>query len=80
MHTEKAGRELGIQAEIVKGTEIKAIMPFNVLMIPGLVIDGQVKAAGRPVPTAGWCATGDGGLATSDYTATSRTPASRNAR
>jgi len=46
-NTEKAVRELGIDAEIVKVTEIKEIMQFNVLMTPGLVIEGQVKAAGR---------------------------------
>lgn len=48
-NTEKAVKELGIDAEIEKVTEIKEIMQFNVMMTPGLVIDGQVKAAGRVV-------------------------------
>lgn len=46
-NTEQAVQELGISAEIVKITDIKEIMQFNVLMTPGLAIDGQVKAAGR---------------------------------
>jgi arsenite methyltransferase len=44
---EKAVQELGIEAEIEKVTEIKDIIEFHILMTPGLVIDGQVKAAGR---------------------------------
>ena len=45
----RAVSELGIEAEIVKVTEIREIMQFNVLTTPALVIDGQVKAAGRIV-------------------------------
>ena len=37
----------GVDAEIEKIEDIKEIMKFNVLMTPGLVIDGEVKAAGR---------------------------------
>ena len=46
-NAEKAVQELGIEAEIEKVTEIQDIIKFQILMTPGLVIDGQVKAAGR---------------------------------
>ncbi len=46
-NAEKAVQELGIEVEIEKVTGIKDIMTFQILMTPGLVIDGQVKAAGR---------------------------------
>lgn len=46
-NAEKAVQELGIQAEVEKVTEIQDIISFHILMTPGLVIDGQVKAAGR---------------------------------
>jgi len=46
-NSEKAVQELGLKAEIEKVTGIQDIMKFQILMTPGLVIDGQVKAAGR---------------------------------
>lgn len=48
-NVQQAMRELGLDAEIVKVMEIREIMQFKVLMTPGLVIEGQVKAAGRVV-------------------------------
>jgi small redox-active disulfide protein 2 len=44
---EKAVQELGLNVEIERVTEIGDIMKFQILMTPGLVVDGQVKAAGR---------------------------------
>jgi small redox-active disulfide protein 2 len=46
-NAEKAVAELGIQAEIEKVTDIKAIMTFGVMMTPALAIDGVVKSSGH---------------------------------
>ena len=46
-NAEKAVQELGLQTEVDKVTDIKEIMNFQVLMTPGLVINGAVKSAGR---------------------------------
>jgi small redox-active disulfide protein 2 len=48
---EKAARELGIECELEKVTDIEAIMDFGVMMTPALVIDGEVKVVGR-IPSA----------------------------
>ncbi len=42
--------ELAIDAEIVKVTEYPDIMAFGILSTPGLVIDDEVKVAGRVPP------------------------------
>lgn len=46
-NVEKAVKELGLEVQIEKVTGIQDILEFQILMMPGLVIDGQVKAAGR---------------------------------
>ena len=46
-NAEQAVRELGVNAEVVKVTSIKEIMQFKVPTTPGLVVDGQVKSAGK---------------------------------
>lgn len=39
--------ELGIEAEIVKVEELDKITKYGVMMTPALVIDGEVKVAGK---------------------------------
>jgi len=48
---EAAAKALGIEYTIEKVTDITEIMKFGVMMTPALVVDGQVKAAGK-VPSA----------------------------
>jgi len=60
----------GIAAEVEKVEDIQAIMAYNVLSTPALVIDGEVRSAGRvPSPDeirsmlarkAGGCCCGGG--------------------
>jgi small redox-active disulfide protein 2 len=45
--TEQAAKELGLDYEIIKVTDINEIMNFGVMMTPGLAVDGEVKVAGR---------------------------------
>jgi small redox-active disulfide protein 2 len=46
-NAEKAVKELGLETEIEKVTDIREIMKFQILMTPGLAIDGKIKSAGR---------------------------------
>ena len=46
-NAEAAVGEMGIEYEIEKVTNINEITKFGVMITPALVVDGQVKAAGR---------------------------------
>jgi small redox-active disulfide protein 2 len=43
----KAVEETGVDAEVEKVEDIQKIMAFEILMMPALAINGEVKAAGR---------------------------------
>ena len=48
--TEQAAKELNLDYEIVKVTDLDEIMSFGIMMTPGLAVDGEVKVAGK-LPT-----------------------------
>ena len=45
--TEEIISELGVSAEIIKVTDINKIIDYGVMVTPALVIDGDVKVAGK---------------------------------
>jgi len=45
--TEEAAKELGIQYELVKVSDINDIISFGVMMTPALAVDGEVKISGK---------------------------------
>ncbi len=44
---EEAVSELGVSAEIIKVTDINKIIDYGVMVTPALVINGDVKVAGK---------------------------------
>lgn len=46
-NAETAAKELELEFEITKITDIPAIMKFGVMVTPALVIDNDVKIAGK---------------------------------
>ena len=43
----QAVQETGVEAMVEKVEDIQQILSYNILMMPGLAIDGYVKVAGR---------------------------------
>ena len=50
-HADQAAKELGLEYEIEKVTDISTIMGYGVMSTPALVVNGEIKFAGR-VPSA----------------------------
>lgn len=50
-HVEQAARELGLECEIKKVTDLKTIIGYGVMSTPALAVNGELKLAGR-VPSA----------------------------
>jgi small redox-active disulfide protein 2 len=50
-HTEQAAKALGLEYTLEKVTDINDIIAFGIMATPALVVDGDVKVAGR-VPSA----------------------------
>jgi len=46
-NAETAAKELQLDFELVKVTNINEIMKFGVMMTPALAVDGQVKVVGK---------------------------------
>lgn len=48
-NAESAVKDLGIECDIEKVTNINEIMSFGVMMTPALVVDDEVKVVGKVV-------------------------------
>ncbi len=46
-NAETAAKELGVECEIEKVTDINEIMKFGVMMTPALAVDGDVRSVGK---------------------------------
>ncbi len=46
-NAKQAAKELGIDAEVVKVTEMGKIAAHGVMSTPGIVVDGEVKGSGK---------------------------------
>jgi small redox-active disulfide protein 2 len=48
--TREAIKDLGVEADVIKVQDYKKIMGYGVMTLPALVVDGEVKVAGK-IPT-----------------------------
>ena len=46
-NTESAAKELSLEYQLEKVTDIGEIMKFGVMMTPALAVDGEVKVVGK---------------------------------
>lgn len=46
-----AVRELGLDATVVKITDIGEIVMYGILSTPGLIVNGKIKHSGKPLPS-----------------------------
>ena len=51
-HVEQAARELGLDYELEKVTEIGKILDLGVMTTPALVVDGELRVAGHVPSTS----------------------------
>lgn len=47
INADKAVKELGLDAEIIKVTDMGKITSYGVMSTPGIVVDGKLKGSGR---------------------------------
>jgi len=45
--TEKAVKEIGIEADVIYVTDMEEIIATGIMSTPGLMIDGVIKSTGR---------------------------------
>jgi small redox-active disulfide protein 2 len=47
----QAVKELGVEATVVKITDIGEIAMNGILSTPGLIVNGKIKHSGKPLPS-----------------------------
>ena len=50
--TKQAVKDLGIDAQVVKITDIGQIAMHGILSTPGLIVNGKIMHSGKPLPSA----------------------------